>query len=1039
MLFSKLIDIADDYIMHEGRGHDDNPPGRGSGVLPWGSGKNPFQHSMDILDRFANLKAKYPNASRSELAERLNMYNRNGEPSTDVMDRKLSHARAIRDQIRYSQALEMKEQGLSNVEIGRRLGVADNTVGKWLKKGEESKRFQAANTAKMLKNFVDENKYVDISKGTHLAYGVTKGKLDTAVEMLKKEGYSVHKLKLTRFGSGTQTEYECMIPPGYTFQDLREHQYDVKNPLVANRVISPEGEVSKLGIKGGKPVSIDVSRIKVEYDSPSDGLIELRRGVPDISLGNKSYAQIRMAVDDSHYIKGMAVNSDNMPPGIDIIVHSNKKEGTPLLVKDDPDAKQVLKPMKTVVGKDGKLTVDWDNPFGASVSQKSEIMDTVHQYYDKDGSVRESSLHVLREEGDWAKFDRNLSSQYWSKQSVATADRQLNLAVAAKKLELEGIHTCENPTVRKNLLIKFADECDSAAVDLHAAPFKGQMTHVLLPCPALGDNEVYAPNYPDGTKVALVRYPFAGKFESPLLTVRNTGSPAQSVIPLTAKDAVCVNKHRLDQMSGADCDGDFVSVIPVTDTVKVNTAHDTLDGLKGFDTKTSFPKYDGMKPMSHQTHGLQMGMVTNLITDMSFQSPSENEVVRAVKHSMVVVDAEKHELNWKASELASDIRGLKLKYQADSEGHTGAGTIISRSRSPVDVDERKIWRPSKTSIDEEGNKIYKHTDKTTTSAKLDLNDVPLTNGSHVKLTYDKSEKSFYYLSGDKDPNTNKKIRKYVSDEDLPERLRGLRLSSEGRVFLNKDKDGKDYYLRYDENYKPIRTYVKPIDVLNTKTEKVQQKSTRMAEATDPYKLTSGGSKEYPGHEMERVAAKFATEMKELAKSARREWLRTEDQVYSPEAAKKYAKEVASINKKLADALSSAPLERQAQRMAHETMRIKKYEDPDMTNERRKKLEGQAIVSARLRLNSRKPLIEINADEAEAIKAGAIKKTHLEKILENSDVTSVRMQFTPKATKHLSAANKAQIKNLVNAGALEPEQIARMFNISASYVKEIAGE
>lgn len=1036
MLLSRLIDVADDYIMHYGVGADDKPPGRGSGRYPKGSGENPFQHSMDLLDRFNNLKKKYPDASRSELADRLGIYNRNGEPSTDVMDRKLSRAREVRAQVQRSQAFELKAQGLSNVEIGKRLGVGDNTVGKWIKDGENAKRFEATNTAKMLKSFVDENKFVDISKGTNLAYGVTKGKFDTALEILKEEGYTVHKLPLKQMGSGRTTWYECIIPPGYTYQDLREHQFDIANPMVANRVISPEGEVSALGIKGGKPVSIDVSRIKVEYDSPSDGLIELRRNVPDISLGSKSYAQIRMAVNDSHYIKGMAVNSDNMPPGIDVIVHSNKKPGTPLLVEGDPDAKQVLKPMKTVVGKDGDTRVDWDNPFGASISQKSEIMDTVHQYYDKDGNIKESSLHVLHEEGDWARYDRNLSPQYWSKQSVATAERQLDLATNAKKLELASIHAVENPTIRKHLLIKFADECDSSAVDLHAAPFKGQMTHVLLPCPALSDNEVYAPNYPDGTKVALVRYPFAGKFESPLLTVRNTGSPAQSVIPLTAKDAICVNKHKLDQMSGADCDGDFVSVIPVSDTVKVNTSNDTLDGLKGFDTKVSFPKYPGMKPMSHMTHGLEMGKVTNLITDMSFQSPSENEVVRAVKHSMVVVDAEKHELDWKASEAASDIRALKLKYQADSEGHTGAGTIISRSRSPIDVDERREWRPSKTSIDEEGNKVYLPTKRTTTSAKLDLNDVQLTDGKHVKLTYDKSEKGFYYLRDEKDPDTNKKIRTYVNDDDLPERLRGMRLSSEGRVFLNEDKQGKKYYIRYDENLKPIRTYVKAADVIDTKTEKVQQKSTRMAEATDPYKLTSGGSKEYPGHEMERVAAKFATDMKELAKSARREWLRTGDQEYSADANKRYAAEVSSIEKKLADALSAAPLERQAQRLAGNTMRIKRYENPDMDNEKRKKLEGQAIASARLRLNSRKPLISITKEEYQAIKAGAIKKTQLEKILDNTDLGTLRAQATPKATKHLSTANKSMIKNLVTSGVLTEDQIARMFNVSQSYISEI---
>lgn len=1039
MFLSNLVSAADDFIMHYGVGADDGPPGRGSGRYPKGSGENPHQHPVTLLEKEAFYKAKYPGITRPELAELCGIVNKQGKPSTVDYDRIRSAEVQNRDCAKRFKALEMYKDGKNYTDIARVLDVkSSNTISHWVKEGEDAAKLKPTKTAKLLKDFVDNNKYVDISTGTNSAFNVTPGQFETAVAMLEAEGYHRHKISI-KSELGKSPTYDCLVPPDATYSELWDHRFDITNPVTAPRVISPEGELSSLGIPGGKPTSIDVSRIQVEYESPKDGLIELRRGIDDLSLGNKSYAQVRIAVDDSHYMKGMAVYRDDMPPGIDVIVCSNKKPGTPLLVKDDPDAKQVLKPMKTIKDKDGNVTgIDWDNPFGASISQKSEIMGTYHDYYDKDGKLKRSAINVLKEEGDWASFSRSLASQYWSKQPLETAKRQLDLKVADKKVELESIRAIENPTVRKYFLEKFSEDCDSLAVHLKAAPFKGQMTRVLLPCPELSDHEVYAPGYPDGTKVTLVRYPFAGEFEAPLLTVRNIGSPAQKVIPLTAKDAVCINKAKLDQMSGADVDGDFAIIIPITDTVKVNTRSDTLDELKGFDTKAAFPGYDGMTPMSHKTHGVEMGKTTNLLMDMTLKKAPTKEVAHVTQHSMVVVDAEKHKLNWKASEEANHIRELKHRYQDDGQGHTGAGTIITRAKSPQSVPERRQWRLTKNSIDEEGNKIPKYTNRMSTTARLNLSDVKLTSGEHVKLSYDKSERSFYYLNGDKDPNTGKRIRTYVNDDDLPENLKGVHFNSEGRVYLNKDKnDTREYYVRKDENNKNVRVYVSDADVIGRKVKPVMEDSTKMAEHKDAFEITSGGSKETPGHPMELIAANYANEMKELARYARREWARTGDQVYKKDAAKKYSEEVAAIERGIAEAQASAPIERQARRMAAQTLAIKKAENPDMTYEQRKKIEGQALASARLRLNSTKKRFEITPKMYEAISAGAINKTTLEKLFNNTDMDSLRAMATPKAKKSLSTANKSAIKRLLNSGVRSASEIARMFGISESYVSEIA--
>ena len=66
-----------------------------------------------------------------------------------------------------------------------------------------------------------------------------------------------------------------------------------------------------------------------------DGVIELRRGVEDLDLNGNRYAQVRILVDGTHYLKGMAVYSDDMPDGVDVVFNTNKKKGTPALGPKD--------------------------------------------------------------------------------------------------------------------------------------------------------------------------------------------------------------------------------------------------------------------------------------------------------------------------------------------------------------------------------------------------------------------------------------------------------------------------------------------------------------------------------------------------------------------------------------------------------------------------------------------------------------------------------------------------------------------------------
>jgi hypothetical protein len=242
------------------------------------------------------------------------------------------------------------------------------------------------------------------------------------------------------------------------------------------------------------------------------------------------------------------------------------------------------------------------------------------------------------------------------------------------------------------LLKSFADDCDSAAVHLQAAALPRQKYQVILPLTTIKDTEVYAPNYNNGEKVALIRYPHGGTFEIPILTVNNKNAEGNSVITKTAKDAIGISSKVAERLSGADFDGDTVMVIPTGSKVKI-TSTPQLKGLEGFDPKLEYGgKKEGTFKAMKNTQ-TEMGKISNLITDMTLKGATSDELARAVRHSMVVIDAEKHKLDYKQSEADNGIAALKKKYQGtyDENGryHEGASILISRAKSETSVLKRK--------------------------------------------------------------------------------------------------------------------------------------------------------------------------------------------------------------------------------------------------------------------------------------------------------------------------------------------------------------
>ena len=691
--------IAEEILMHYGMP-------RRSGRYPWGSGEDPHQRTGDFLARVEALKKQ----GWKETPE--NIMKEFGLTTTQYRTEK-ALAKDERRALNVARAKSLSEDGMGATDIGKELGVRESTVRSWLNAEAEARMNQAKETAAFLKKQVDEKGMIDVGVGVERELNISKEKLKEALYILEKEGYVAYSGRFPQATNpGQWTTQKVLCPPDIQPADgkkVPKEIYELDKIHTVKDYISRDGG-DTYEKKFHYPESMDSKRLQIRYNEEGgvdkDGVIELRRNVDDLSLGKSLYSQVRILVDGTHYLKGMAVYSDDMPDGVDVVFNTNKKKGTAMT--------DVLK----------KIKDDPDNPFGSLI--KDADQGGQYWYTDKNGKKKLGLINKRADEGDWDEWADALPSQFLGKQSLSMAKKQLNLAKADKEAQFDEIKSLTNPTVKKHLLEEFASNCDAAAVHLKAAALPGQKYHVIIPVNTLKDNEVYAPGYEHGSKLALIRYPHGGTFEIPIQTVNNKNATAKKLIGTSSIDAVCINSKVAERLSGADFDGDTVMCIPTHDRsgkVKI-TSTPPLKGLEGFDPKTSYgpDTYKGRDIKLMKNTGTQMGIISNLITDMTLGGASQDELARAVRHSMVVIDAEKHKLDYKKSEADNNISALKKKYQISvnpdgSYKYGGASTILSRAKGEVSVDKRqgtpkinikgsKDYDPTKP----EGSLLYKTAD-----------------------------------------------------------------------------------------------------------------------------------------------------------------------------------------------------------------------------------------------------------------------------------------------------------------------------------------
>lgn len=946
-------DIFDDDNFFE---HYGTP--RHSGRYPWGSGENPYQRYADFMGTYKKLsdarnKDGTKTYTQKQIAASMGM-------TTTELRKRISLAADQMHTYNVTEARKLVlEKGMSKSAAARRMGVNESTLREWLKESAHQRAGKTEKNVALLEQRVAEGKYIDVSSNACRLMGLSPTALSTALKALQDKGYQFYNIRVEQMGMpGKYTTTKVLCPPGTEWSEVQRNRFNIQ--MIADTYSDDGGDTIR---EVKHYVSVDPKRVAICYPSQGgdkkDGLIELRRGVPDLSLGNNRYAQVRILVDGDHYIKGMATYADDLPKGVDIRFNTSKTDGTPMF-KRDGAKDSVLKPTK------GE---DRDNPFGANLKPFEKLTRAQRYYTDEDGNVHQSALNIVKEEGDVGEWHRALPSQFLSKQSPLLAKKQLKMAYDIASDEFSEIASYNNPVVKASMLNSFADQCEYDAVHLQAAALPRQNNKLILPLPNLRSNEIYAPGYREGEQLALVRFPHGSISEIPILT---------NVSPRRAKatwgdglDAVGINAEAASRLSGADFDGDTCLVIPMS-SANIRSKPQ-FKGLIGFDTKAAYPYYEGMHVMTHQEHGREMGEISNLITDMTIQGASDNEICRALRHSMVIVDAEKHKLNYKQSEIDNGIKELKERYQTG-----GASTFLSRSTNPIRLPERREKPYYKMTPEEQarwrnGEMVYYDTERTTRK------------GTVLRSRMTPEERAAWDTG---DPAQRYAIKKAFWND--------------GRIKVSETIISEEY------NKGAVR---------------------------DPYKLVSRGP-DGSTTKIETVYADYARAMKDLARQARKLAREQQPLDRDPEMARLYSDEVESLKRKVVLAESNQPYEREAQRVANRRLKALLESNPELyyDPEHLKREKGQIMSAARKAVGAKRLTIGASKDnpltdrEWEAIQKGAISKSLLSRIILNSDPQRIRELATPRTKTGMPAAKLARAKSMMQKGYTRSE-ICEMLDVS----------
>lgn len=288
--------IANDILMHYG-------VKRRSGRYPWGSGENPYQHSGDFLSRVEELEKQ--GLSQKEIAEAV------GLDSTTELRTFRRVAAHERRELERARALALKEEGKNNSEIARIMGYkSESSIRSLLDENTAANKNVARVTADILKAECDAKGMIDIGKGVERELGITPTKMQEARFLLEAEGYHVYGVPVPQVTNpGKRTTVTVLAKPDITYGYAMQNKGEIQS--VKDYHSRDGGQTYQ---KLQYPASIDSKRVQIRYGDEGglakDGVIEIRRGVKDLDLGNSHYAQVRILVDGTHYLTNICVLMD---------------------------------------------------------------------------------------------------------------------------------------------------------------------------------------------------------------------------------------------------------------------------------------------------------------------------------------------------------------------------------------------------------------------------------------------------------------------------------------------------------------------------------------------------------------------------------------------------------------------------------------------------------------------------------------------------------------------------------------------------------
>lgn len=784
-----------------------------SGRYKYGSGDNPYQHDNRT---FMSARREMQQAGMTEVEIAKAFGVSTGQLRARV---NVAHEEEVRN-LRAT-AKSMAKKGYNPQQIADKIGKSRSWVDKELKRDEskENLKRQTDDVANLIASRVGKGRYLDVSRGIEQQIGVTKNKLDNAVKSLVESGeYEVIKYRVRQVTNpdGNSTPMDVLVPKGTTYTDVSHHTERVKT---MDMKLS-EGTTSKIQAIN-TPRSLDWDRVKIRYAIPEgekghgipdkdgalmDGTMLIRPGTRDLDMGNNHYAQVRIAVGGTHYLKGMAIYGEpkDFPDGVDIIFNTNKTKSK--------SKEEVLKPLK------GALTDD--NPFSATIKAQNVLLDSKGKpIVDKERTAeaekalgrklatpiyKTGSINIVNQEGDWNDWSKVLASQFLSKQPEPVVRERLKATLKQVDQTYEEIKKVDNPVIRAKLLESYSSDLESKQVHLKAAAPSGFRPQVILPVSKINENEIYAPNFKNGDRVVLIRYPHAGTFELAELTVNNNSTHGKRVVGNKAQDAVGIHPKVAAKLSGADFDGDTVYVLP-NNAGKFKTRK-SLKQLEGFDPNQYEDEPGTFQPL---TKGIstnrQMGMISNLITDMTLKGASDEELARAVKHSMVVIDSAKHNLNYKRSAQENRISELKKRYMehVDTMDYSQYSRWDERTRRTQTVQDKGRYKRVESG---------RTTESGSTIVSRSKNDKVQVAGYEVEVIDKKTGKPKTVIRGKKEvplitmvkdardflTPTSGKVEKDYADYVNELKKRKIAVDEERKTIKNNKKDPKAAMIYADE-------------------------------------------------------------------------------------------------------------------------------------------------------------------------------------------------------------------------------------------------